>query len=337
MERVARKPPPLIWAVSDGRAGNRAQALGLAEALMRAQKGAEVTEVVAPPSTLGRLLPPALWHALGARAAARSVAHEARPSGPWPDLAIGAGRRVAPFVAALRAHGVRTVQILDPQMPLAAFDAVVAPRHDELGQRVIETLGAIGRVTPAAVAEAAAALPREIRALPGPRLAVLLGGPGRMARWEADDPARIVAALETLAEAGWTLLVTASRRTPPDLLPRLAATLPARRHLLHDGTGANPYPGLLGMAEAVLVTADSVNMASEAAATGLPLHILGVGRPHMKAERFHADLAEAGIARPFHGPIARWTYPPLAEADRVAGLLVARLGLDPIPSLAPPS
>ncbi|NIV88419.1 MAG: hypothetical protein GWN35_16725, partial [Actinobacteria bacterium] len=45
-----------------------------------------------------------------------------------------------------------------------------------------------------------------------------------------------------------------------------------------EGTGANPYPAILGLAAAAIVTGDSVNMASEAATAGLPLHVFRLSR-----------------------------------------------------------
>jgi hypothetical protein len=93
------------------------------------------------------------------------------------------------------------------------------------------------------------------------------------------------------------------------------------------GGAANPYPGVLGAAQAAMVTEDSVNMASEAATAGLPVYISGLGRIEEKFRRFHAALAERGCARPAADGPATWTYPPLAEADRVAALLADRLGL----------
>src|SRR5690606_33209982 len=106
------------------------------------------------------------------------------------------------------------------------------------------------------------------------------------------------------------------------LMRRLAAVLPDA--FVWNGAGENPYPGLLGHADAVLVTEDSVSMASEAATTGLPVHIFPLGRVAPKIRRFHESLTARGASRRFTGAIARWSYEPLAEADRIAGDLVRR-------------
>jgi len=91
-----------------------------------------------------------------------------------------------------------------------------------------------------------------------------------------------------------------------------------------DGTGDNPYPALLGYADAVLVTEESVNMASEAASTGLPVHIFPATGVADKIARFHETLAATGASRRFDGEIARWKYKPLLEADRIARELIER-------------
>ena len=57
----------------------------------------------------------------------------------------------------------------------------------------------------------------------------------------------------------------------------------------------NIYPGVLGMAQAVIVTADSVNMASEAAITGKPVMIA----PWLDAGPENPS-GETGRIRAFH-------------------------------------
>ena len=114
-------------------------------------------------------------------------------------------------------------------------------------------------------------------------------------------------------------MVTPSRRTPAGLRAALAAGLGPGA--VWDGAGANPYPGMLALAEAAVVTADSVNMASEAASAGLPVLVAGVSGLSAKLARFQADFAAAGRARPFAGRLETWPVAPLDEAGRVAAVL----------------
>jgi mitochondrial fission protein ELM1 len=87
---------------------------------------------------------------------------------------------------------------------------------------------------------------------------------------------------------------------------------------------------MLAAADHVFVTADSVNMATEASATGKPVHVLAVDGRGGKLDRFHQSLQRRGCARPYNGKLESWTYPPLVETDRVAAAVLtawaARIG-----------
>ena len=82
---------------------------------------------------------------------------------------------------------------------------------------------------------------------------------------------------------------------------------------------------MLGLADAVIVTADSVNMVSEAAATGKPVHVVTLEGGSAKFARFHRAMEEAGITRPFRGAIESWGYRPPDEAARAAAVIRDRL------------
>ncbi len=324
-----------VWAVTDGAAGNMAQALGLAEAIAR-HRSAELRHVRIGLRSWASCVPPRFWQLLPWGQGGwpfRAYRDGAAPAPPWPDLAIGAGRRVAPLVAALRAvHGVRAVQIMDPRMSAAAFDLLVAPDHDRLaGPNVITTLGAVSRITPESVAAEAARHRERFADLPEPRVAVLVGGPGKRAFWREDDVDRFVRCIAALSRSGAGLMVTASRRTDPVVMAGLRAACDPATTRIWDGTGDNPYPGILGLARAAVVTEDSVNMASEVATAGLPLHVFRISGPSRRIAAFHRTLIDRGIERDFDGRVERWDYVPLAEADRAAALVLGRLFLVPPP------
>lgn len=319
--------PLEIWVLTDGRAGNEAQALGLAHAVSRINTANITVKRIALKSWTA-WIPPALSSRLGVseKGWPFSSLSEGREHlrWPWPDLLISTGRRAAPIAAALRQlHGLSAVHILDPQMAPSAFDAVIVPEHDPLtGGNVLKSVGALSHLTSEVIGEAAKHWEDRLSEIPQPRMAVLIGGPSKSARFDESDERNLTLALQGLV-AKHGLLITSSRRTRPAFAAKVAEVC-ARRAFVWNGKGENPYPAILGLAEAVLVTEDSVNMASEAATTGLPVHVFPVSSVAPKFARFHESLEARGASRKFTGHIETWTYEPLAEADRIAADLARR-------------
>lgn len=306
---------PGILALTDGRAGNAAMAHGLAERVAGLTGLAVAHEAV----SLGRLdpLPPRMQAMLPGGVLLRRAGLATRPR-----LVIGAGRRVAALTAALGRRGSRAVQILDPQMPARAFDLVVAPAHDRLaGPNVVSTLGSVNGVTPERLAAARAAWQAVFAPLPRPLVAVLIGGSTKRTTVTA---AAVDGLAESLGRLGAGLAMTASRRTPPALVGRLTAALPGA--WLWDGEGPNPYFGLLACADAIVVTDDSVNMASEAATAPPPVALAPFVSEGGKLARFHEALVAGGHAE-WLGEALPTASRPLDEtlraAKRVASLLHA--------------
>ena len=71
------------------------------------------------------------------------------------------------------------------------------------------------------------------------------------------------------------------------------------------------------------MTADSVSMISEAAATGKPIHILDLDGGNAKFVRFHSAMQAAGITRPFAGRIESWSYAIPDDTARAGAALRA--------------
>ncbi len=312
---------PDAWVLHDGKAGMASQALGLAEAA-----GFPFVEKRLAVRFPWVCLPPRLWW-LPLQAAGRAGA---RLEPPWPDLVIACGRNAAmPALAIRRASGGRTVaaQIQDPEVGRREFDLFIVPEHDRLrGPRVVVTKGAVHRVTAARLAADRDRFPA-LAEMPRPVLTVLIGGANKAYRLTLRRLGEIGDALAAiLRNAGGSVLLTPSRRTGAAgeaLLRERLAGLPAA---IWDGVGENPYYAYLALADAVLVTADSVSMISEAAATGKPVHILELDGGSAKFARFHAAMGAAGITRPFAGHIESWTYSVPDDTAR-AGAVVRALVL----------
>lgn len=314
-----------IWVLADDRAGNVAQCLGVAEAL-----GLPFTVKTIAYDRFARL-PNALRGA-----GLTGVAPESRAAlcAPWPRLVIAAGRRTAPVARWIkRRSGARLVQIMDPGFPgRGDFDLIVSPAHDspKPGGNVLEVLGAPHRVTPERLAAEAEKWGPAFAHLPRPWVAVIVGGatknrpfPVEMARSLGESVARLAAGM------GGSLLLTTSRRTGAEQEAALAAGLPEPRwlHLFSQG-GDNPYFGFLALADAVIVTGDSVSMCCEACASAAPVFIWAPeGWAAPKHARLHAQLYRAGLARPLEGAagLEGWERPRLNAAREVARVIRERL------------
>lgn len=318
--------PLSIWAVSDGRAGIEAQALGLAEAVAAATPGESRITVKRLRWRAGlerlptRLIPAAPWIV-----AAGSDA----PAPPWPDVWIGCGRAAIPFAIALRRQSrgrTFVVQVQDPRRPARLFDLVVPPTHDRLeGPSVFSILGAPHRATPARLAAERARFAERLDVLPRPLAAVLVGGRSRAFDLPPDRAAALADAVEAVLDAeGGAALVTFSRRTPPAAAALIRVRLQDRPGWIWDGEGDNPYFAFLAAADRFLVTADSINMVAEAASTGRPVQIVPVAGRQARKDCFHADLLARGAARPWRGAPEHWTYAPLRETERAAAEVLRR-------------
>lgn len=306
---------PATWVLTDDRPGNANQALGVAEALGWPYQ--------VQPIGYGPLARLPNW-ALGGSILGLTTASRTRLGPPWPDLVIAAGRRGAPVVRWLkrRRAAMLTVQLMWPGAA-RGLDVIAVPEHDRVPDRpgLLRTLGAPHRLTPERLAGAAAALKPRLGALPRPWIACLVGGSTRKLAFTTADARTLALQASALAAArGGSLLVTTSRRTLPTCVAALSEAIQGA-HWFHRWTagGDDLYPGMLGSADAVVVTADSTSMCIEACTAGVPVFVF---RPAAgiapKVVRLHQRLAEQGNILPLGAP-----WPMHVPAGRNAATTVA--------------
>jgi uncharacterized protein len=307
---------PSTWLLLDDKASHRSQILGVAQKLgwPCAEKPIRYNRLAGIANFGARL-----WHL---EAASRRAIWP-----PWPELVIAAGRRSAPVALAIKNRSPRTklVHLMWPGTAPARFDLIAVPEHDTLsysGPNLMRTFGAPHSVTAANLSlEAARWHPKAAR-LPTPRLAVLIGGSGKHMQYESEDFKTLAAYASSEAERlGGSLLITSSPRTDAsaEALIKSIITVSYFYHTYQSGQD-NPYAAFLGLADAIIVTGDSVSMCSEACTTRKPVYIFVP--PHMKKDKggFREALFERGYAKPHTYPIRLDWHPSLMPdaADAVA-------------------
>ncbi|MDB5512659.1 MAG: nucleoside-diphosphate sugar epimerase [Enterovirga sp.] len=304
------------WILTDGKAGDEEQCRAVAEALDLSP----ILRRVAPRALFAWLMP---WGPVDPGEAADRPESPIAP--PWPDLAIASGRRAVPYLRAVkRGSGGRsfTAFLKDPRTGPGAADFVWAPEHDAVaGPNVLKTLTSPHRMSPARLVAARAAPDPRLAALERPRAAILVGGPARHVPFTVETERRFLEALAGLARSGVSLMITPSRRTPVSLRTELARFAAAEGAFCWDGAGDNPYPSMLALADAILVTADSVNMLSEAVATGAPVHLFGLQGGSARHRTFVAALERHGAVRAFRGMLEAFSYVPLDSTPVIAQAL----------------
>lgn len=277
-----------VWVLTDGHAGNEKQALALTQRLGFDAPDRIVAKLRGP----SRLLAPHLWRG-------RLSDLKLSPSlEAVPDLLIGCGRVSAVALDALkRAHPrTRTVQILHPRCDLNRYDVLLIPEHDRAkGENVVQLCGAIHSVDADWLAQG-----KTKPLQPRPEILILLGGPTAHAQFTGRELGKMLTDLPLRS-----LAITCSRRTPTDLCAIVEDFVKHRRAYVAQNSerladneqhvprlwrgpedGENPYQMWLSQSEEVWVTPDSVNMISEAYASGAQVRVLWPETTSGKLKRF---------------------------------------------------
>ena len=224
---------------------------------------------------------------------------------PWPDVILTVGRR--PSMAALwvrEASGGRTKLVLlgKPSGRMADFDLVIASAEVQLPPVANARSIALPlmRIAEAEVADAVATWKATLDPLPRPLIGVLVGGPTGPFVFDAAATQRLLALLRQVVQRGGTPYVTTSRRTPQAVVDALEAQRPPGTRWFRWTPDApdNPYRALLGAADGLVVTGDSISMLVEAVKLRRPVAILPLstgplGRLDEQRRRFSRWLFDA--------------------------------------------
>ncbi|MEP3048350.1 MAG: mitochondrial fission ELM1 family protein [Roseibium sp.] len=315
--------PPSIWVLTDGKAGDVAQCVGVAEAL----GGTYETRTVAPRAPFSWWLPYGPCDPLELESKSGSPI-----APPYPDIAIASGRRAISYLKRIKrlSEGrTFTVYLKDPRTGPKSADLIWVQEHDKLrGPNVLVTPTSPHKFSAKRMNALRSEDTPEIDALPSPKVAVLIGGNSRHHVFSDADQTRLLDGLQHVAdEYGAHFMMTASRRTPAALANGLANLAKSGGQLYWNGGDNNPLGNYLAKADAIIATADSTNMIGEATATGKPIHVFHPGGGHEKITRFLGTLERLGCVHPFPGPLKTTTYEPIDATPVIAERILAEYRL----------
>lgn len=300
------------WIITEGMAGTENQCLGVAEALhltpavlrIQLRQPWKLFSPYMPLEQSWSFIPPL--------------------HGPWPDLLITSGRKAIAAARYIKKQSPETftLHLQDPRISPHIFDLVAVPHHDSLrGNNVVVTDGAPNRITPEKLASANNPAP-SIK----PSVGVLIGGNSKTHTLTDAAISQLSRQLKQLASS-YQLLITISRRTGGDQAQKLKNALAGTDAYIWDGTGENPYFGILAQADYLIVTNDSASMISDAATTGKPVYLVPLTGGSPKFTRLYEHFRNLGITRDFEGILENWSYPPLQDARKIADSVRKASGL----------
>lgn len=330
---VRRAPDQWLWAhrrwkstpdrtvvvLHDGRAGHLSQSMGLVEELRRERS----LEWPGEETVRSRVIE-VVFRSEARRSICSATARLLRGHVPLRDRLLRWALTPSSWEALARAHAdivistgsssalcnihlsrrtlARSVVIMDPGLPQGHFTAMIVPYHDKIrhGKNVYRTVAALSALAPAEVVRSGAELRRRLGLEGRAVIGFLVGGDVRGGQGlDRDGLVKTVdALLQHLRTTKSVVLITTSRRTPDWVAEILKSRFSNKEYcpLLVIVTESNP-PGtmaaILGAADQVLVTAESVSMISEAVRASKPvlaLHPSDSIQPKPKHRRFLQSL-----------------------------------------------
>ncbi len=196
-----------------------------------------------------------------------------------PDVIITCGRRMAAIGKYYKRQlNCKHIQILNPGDNPKKYTVLICPEHDGVkGDNVITTRGSLHGINTARLAEIKCTNHLDNT------VAVLLGNPGKQFFVNMDQLALKI----TKHYPQHNVLICGSRRTPNKYHAQIRNSFNQVQLVwLNEKDGENPYMKLLACSQVLVVSADSINMVSEACATDRPVIVVGKSNMSPKHKRF---------------------------------------------------
>lgn len=235
---------------------------------------------------------------------------------PYPDLVITVGRRsvIAGLLIKSKSPKTKLICINNPRISSKYFDVVIPSKHDGLkeSENIVPVFGSVHRINTEKLNLAAEEFKEIFSKYTNPCLGIILGGNNKYYSMTLKTAEKLIDDLKKL-ENNFSFLITASRRTPQNIL-NLFANCDLKNKFYWDYRNKeipNPYIGILASSNALIVTCESSNMISEACSTNLPVYLLPLPGFNKRFDNLHKDLIKIKRIEWFNGEICLEKKEPL--------------------------
>ncbi|MCM8776152.1 MAG: mitochondrial fission ELM1 family protein, partial [Candidatus Omnitrophica bacterium] len=218
------------------------------------------------------------------------------------DFVISAGSSlVALNLCLARESRAKSVVLMKPSFPynLFRYDLAVIGLHDGgiIPQEAFRTLLAPGSIDGEDLEKASQVIQKGLRDPAHVKIAVFIGGPTRRYRLHLGDIEKLIMVLEHLSKSYGDYLLTTSRRTPESIVRFLKSKEPYLTScqmlvIAREDPRPEVVPGMMGLADVLIVTEDSISMISEAVRSAKKVIVLELGSQELpeKHRRFKQIL-----------------------------------------------
>lgn len=314
---------PKIWVLVDNRIGNANQAIILAEKIGQPFeiKHINYNLFARLPNSILSLFPIHIKCKILKQLKTENI----------PEIIISAGRRtavLAVYLKKLSNNKSKIIQIMRPNLEPKSFELIILPQHDIYNHtlpKIVRILGALTNIQeklPSIKVNFENKYP-DIKNF----IAVIVGGSNKNYKLSMENAQELGEALSAIADNhSLALFITFSRRTPKNVKEYFQKKFQWPNICYDPESGeANPYPAILGSAEFIVSTSDSISMCSEAVSTGKPVYIYRPDSfPLKKHNFFIQQLVDLGIARRLDKDtdyLEPYSYEPLSEINKVAKII----------------
>jgi mitochondrial fission protein ELM1 len=245
-----------------------------------------------------------------------------------PDLIICSGRRLANVALNIKKRNknkTKIITILNPNFNFNKFDVVILPEHDnKIGKNVITYTGSLVNLDKNKKQNEVEKWKNTFSQYKKPFVSFFMGGDTKKTKFRPEN-------LKNILNIKETLLISTSRRTGKKCVEMIEKKQVIEisdnenlkfTNFLYNWNREygqnNPYFAMLGVADYIIVTGDSISMVAESCGTGKPVFIYMPKKSLSKKHyNFCKQMVEKGYAKEWEGKLIDYEYRPLNELDVV--------------------